>query len=180
MRKFFTIKQLIPLTTGFLLVCLVSGLYSDPETTEMIVSTIQALVIICATLFTAWWTTETFGNDRKNKEAQKMSDLMLRLATDYNELCFYLGNPERKSRISEIRLRIAEQKIEYFGLKAINLYLPSEPKNFSDLLSRDELLNADQIENLATIARHYAIIVIFHAKFDIKNEMRKFWKWLRS
>jgi len=74
---------------GFGVGVLIGGIIFAPEKTKSVTDILQTVVIIFATIFTAWWTSMTYGRDHKQKEALVINKMLEELATSASEKYFH-------------------------------------------------------------------------------------------
>ena len=65
--------------SGCLVASFLVSLFKNPDTTKTIVETLQAVVIIFATIFTAWWTSKTFGYKERDDQVREAISALNRL-----------------------------------------------------------------------------------------------------
>lgn len=69
---------------GLLTGILVTSSVLFPEKTKLILEIIQSLTITLVSIFTAWWTSKTFGYPQKTEEAKELRKLLSSLSNSVN------------------------------------------------------------------------------------------------
>ena len=69
---------------GLLTGILVTSSVLFPEKTKLIFEIIQSLTITLVSIFTAWWTSKTFGYPQKTEEAKELRKLLSSLSNSVN------------------------------------------------------------------------------------------------
>ncbi len=71
---------------GIAIGALLEGMVLNIEKTQSIIETFQSVVLIIATIFTAWWTSKTFGFQQRNTEAREINTLLSKVQSSVDLL----------------------------------------------------------------------------------------------
>ncbi|MCB9812072.1 hypothetical protein H6787_03080 [Candidatus Nomurabacteria bacterium] len=86
MKKLITKADVLMFVIGLLLGAIISGIFFAPEKTQVILSSFQAMAVTLVTIFTAWWTSKTFGHELRSREAKEILGVLLSMRNCVNEI----------------------------------------------------------------------------------------------
>lgn len=87
---------------GLIVGILLSSIILFPEETKLILEIFQTLTITLVSIFTAWWTSKTFGYPQKTEEAKELRKLLGSLNNSVNHYLTHRRLIELNERISEV------------------------------------------------------------------------------
>ncbi len=180
---------------GLLLGSTVSGLFVNTTQTKEILEGIQAVTITLTTLFTAYWTSKTFGHQARSAEAKEMMELITQIEGSIiklsnAELLYSLAgtNPlsgEHENYISSYKNDFYNATQVFINKMSTNSYLAPSAFKMCIMVSV-ELGNVEKFVD-SEEERKKILKELYKVKFEIRkttyfnfsDEVRRLRKYLR-
>jgi hypothetical protein len=154
---------------GFAVGALIGGIIFEPEKTKSVTDILQTVVIITATIFTAWWTSKTFGHELRSKEAKSIIEDLQKIQNILPDIAHPKPDIEDLKDIN-MSMNNMELKLEQLTAKAQHIA-------FNEFLIQREMLMQKAYTSMTlkafTQSRVISLLSTYGSKEKILNDKEK-------